>query len=237
MQNIEINTTQNVRITYEVAHLGDRMLAFVIDAAIVGGFALSCLIVFSADTFAYYLLAVPPVAFYQLISEITLKGQSIGKKALNIQVVKLNGTEAKASDYFFRWIFRALEIPLSFGTLATIFIATSKRGQRLGDLVSETSVIRIKPTRRMQFYEMMRNFQTESSYTPQFPQVKQLTETDMLFVQSVILRQQKHKNKAHEQILNELSTNLRQQLHIDAKELSNQKLLTTLLRDYIVLTR
>ncbi|MEM6830851.1 MAG: RDD family protein, partial [Bacteroidota bacterium] len=115
MQNIEINTTQNVHITYEVAHLGDRALAFLIDLLVIGLGALvsmlfSAIVSTSSTSFVFYLIAVPYAAFYTLISEILMKGQTLGKKALKVQIVKLSGVEAKASDYFLRWIFRLIDI-------------------------------------------------------------------------------------------------------------------------------
>lgn len=244
MQNIEINTSQNVGIIYEVANLGDRLFAFLIDLLVIGvGFLLSML--FSAivtddsTSWFFYMVSIPFFVFYTLVSEILMKGQTLGKRALKIQVVKLNGVDAKPSDYFLRWIFRLIDIYLSMGTIAAIFVATSKKGQRLGDLVSETSAIRIMPSSRMQFYEMMEKYNTKE-YEPQFPQVKKLSEAEMLFVQRVILRYQRYKNEAHQQVLTGLCDKLKTRLNISAQEaagLNEVKFLMTLIKDYIVITR
>jgi uncharacterized RDD family membrane protein YckC len=243
MQNIEINTTQNVRITYEVAHLGDRSFAFLIDAIIIGvGFLISLLIsqivTQDATSWLFYTIGVPFFMFYTLLSEIIMKGQTLGKKALNIQVVKLNGEEATSSDYFLRWIFRLIDIYLCVGTIAAIFVAASKKGQRLGDVVSETSAIRIKPASEMKLYEIIGKY-ASSEYSTKFPQVNKLTEQDMLFVRAIIQRIKKYPNDAHEEVLASLVQKLQEQLNIINEEVGTDqiKFLTVLLKDYIVLTR
>lgn len=243
MQNIEINTTQNVRITYEIAHLGDRISALLIDLVIIGVGSLvsmlfSAILTGESQSFVFYLFIVPFAAFYTLISEIIFKGQTIGKRSLKIQVVKLNGEEAKPSDYFLRWIFRLIDIFLSLGMIATIFVVTSKKGQRLGDLVSETSVIRIKPANQMELNEIIARHNKED-YEARYPQVVKLSESDMLLIQNVLRRYDKYKNKAHRDALFLLSKKVKAKLNIEDGEIQEEsiKFLKTLIKDYVVLTR
>ncbi|MFY0601750.1 MAG: RDD family protein [Cyclobacteriaceae bacterium] len=244
MQNIEINTTQNVRITYEVAPLWDRVFAYLIDALAIGAGALigvifSAIIGGAATTWVYYLIAVPIFLFYTLVSEILMNGQSWGKKALNLQVVKVNGQEAQLNDYFLRWLFRLIDIYLSFGTMASIFISTSKKGQRMGDLVSETSVIRIKPAKSMIFEELEKNYHNDD-YQPTYSGVKQLSEKDMLLVQNVLIRTRKYDNKAQHAVVEKLTQKIKAKLNLADGEIKNQddlEFLAELIKDYIVITR
>jgi uncharacterized RDD family membrane protein YckC len=243
VQNIEINTTQNVRITYEVAALWDRVFAYLIDALAIGagvliGMLFSAIVGGEAITWIYYVIAIPIFLFYTLVSEIVMNGQSWGKKALNLQVVKVNGQEAQLNDYFLRWLFRLIDIYLSIGTIASIFISTSKNGQRLGDLVSETSVIRIKPAKSMVFEDLEKNYQI-GDYQPTYPEVRQLTEKDMLLVQSVLIRTRKYDNSAHHIVVAELTKIIKEKLGISDNEASQQdvKFLAELIKDYIILTR
>lgn len=243
MQNIEINTTQNVRITYEVAHLGDRISALLIDLLIVGGGALismlfSAIIAGEAITYVFYILIVPFACFYTLVSEIMMKGQTLGKRALKILVVKLNGEEAKPSDFFLRWIFRLIDIYLSLGIIATVFVSASKKGQRVGDLVSETALIRIKPASRMSLSEIEER-NDASNYEVTYPQVTKLKEADMLIIQNVLKRYEKYNNTAHREVLFELVNNVKKKLDINDQEINEEsiKFLTRLIKDYIVLTR
>lgn len=243
MQNIEINTTQNVSITYEVANLGDRVFAFLIDLAIIGGGFLVSMI-FSAifmgesTSWVFYMLSVPFAVFYTLASEILMKGQTLGKKALRTQVVKLNGTDAKSSDYFLRWVFRLIDIYSSVGMLAVTFIVTSKKGQRLGDIVSETSIIRIKPSSEMSLWELMGKYKNEG-YEVAYPQVSKLSEKDLLLVQTVLLRYKKYQNKAHRDVLFELVSKIKTKLDLDERQINQDgtQFLSQLIKDYIFLTR
>ena len=86
----------------------------------------------------------PLAAFilYQLASEILANGQSWGKKALRIRVVRLDGQEPSLSDYLLRAVFYLLDAFLSFGAIGAIFVTSSVKNQRLGDMTANTTVIR-----------------------------------------------------------------------------------------------
>lgn len=240
MQNIEINTTQNVRITYELANVADRIFAFLIDLLIIGGgclvfMFLSSIITGDGQSYVFYILIVPFAAFYTVVSEILMKGQTLGKRALKIQVVKLNGIEPTNIDYFLKWVFRLIDIYLSLGMIAIIFIVTSKKRQRLGDLVCETSAVRVKPSGLMKFSDIEQTHDHEH-YTPRYREVVRLEEKDMLLVQTVILRYKKYKNLAHHQALEDLTDVLKKKLGIQ-EDGSSELFLKTILQDYIYLTR
>ena len=243
MQNIEINTTQNVRISYEIAHLGDRIGAFFIDALIIGAGSLISMLfslIFSGQStsYAFYLLIVPFACFYTLASEVLMKGQTIGKRSVKIQVVKLNGEEAKPGDYFLRWIFRLIDIYMSLGAVAAILVSTGKKGQRVGDLVSETALIRLKPTSQMKLASIESRF-NKDTYEVKYPQVAKLSESDMLLVQSILARYDKYKNKAHREALFDLVNRIKSKLDLDDSEIKEESIvfLSVLIKDYIVLTR
>lgn len=243
MQKIDINTTQNVVITYEVAKWIDRVFAYLIDALIMsGGFIIamigSSIIIGDATSWFFYLIAAPIFMFYTLVCEIRMNGQTFGKRSLNLQVVKVNGKEAKIIDYFLRWIFRLIDIYLSLGSIASIFIGTSKKGQRLGDLISETSVIRVKPSKSMVFQDIAGNYDN-IDYQPQYASVIQLTEKDMLLIHNVLLRAIKYRNKAHNKVLTELVQLIQTKLNLSNNEIPKSKLefLKTLIKDYTFLTR
>jgi len=51
-----------------------------------------------------------PVMFYTLVLESLLQGQTIGKRALKIRVVKIDGYQATFSDYVVRWFFRIVDV-------------------------------------------------------------------------------------------------------------------------------
>ena len=84
--DITINTAQNVGITYKPAGLMPRIIATVIDLALLGGvFILGSAILLNlyprASWFPYTLL-VTLLSFYHLVCEYFFNGQSIGKATL-----------------------------------------------------------------------------------------------------------------------------------------------------------
>jgi len=68
-------------------------------------------------------------------------GQTLGKKALGIKVVKENGNKLTYGDAFIRTILRIID---SIGAylLGLIVILVSQKKQRIGDLAAHTIVVK-----------------------------------------------------------------------------------------------
>src|SRR5690349_4163219 len=102
MKNIEIITTQNVVLQYELATLQDRIFAFILDMIILL-ISLSMLSAFVTAIFqsesAGVLFVTCLFCFYSLAFECFNNGRSLGKMAMRIQVIKLSGGKATFSDY------------------------------------------------------------------------------------------------------------------------------------------
>ena len=110
MKSIEIKTTQNVILEYELADLKDRAVAFLIDLTVLvigillllfigfGGFNLEGTM---AVIWSIFLTCI--FFFYALAMEYLNNGQSVGKLAMKIQVIKTEGGQATLSDYAARW--------------------------------------------------------------------------------------------------------------------------------------
>ena len=80
-----------------------------------------------------------PVVFYDLISEILLDGQSVGKKVMGIKVVSLNGAQPSLGQYLLRWVFRIVDFSFSGSLVAVIMVAVTEKKQRLGDMLAGTT--------------------------------------------------------------------------------------------------
>lgn len=75
--------------------------------------------------------------FYYGISELCLRGQTIGKRSSKIRVVKIDGFSLDAVSILVRNIFRVVDhLPLLW-----IVPLLSAKSQRLGDMVAGTIVI------------------------------------------------------------------------------------------------
>lgn len=244
MRTIEINTTQNVTIEYELAPFHLRLLAFLLDQIVLFT-GLFILLLINQAVFGHgeterqlfdYLLLLPIYLFYSLFSEVFMNGQSVGKMALGIRIVKLNGKQATLGDYMVRWLFRLLDIWLSVGSLAAILISSTDKSQRIGDIVANTVLINVRPTRSQRLKDLL-NIHSIDNYQPKYPDVKYLSEEDMLLVKSVLERNRKYRNDAHLNAQEELVKRLMELLHLNKLQQDKTEFLRTLLNDYIVLTR
>jgi uncharacterized RDD family membrane protein YckC len=200
MQTVKITTSQNIEIDYEVAGLGDRVLARIVDIGVFTGifyaFYIVILMFFLTIVRDLQTGAGMPVAlivigivysvvliFYDLVAEVFFNGQSIGKFALKIRVVSLNGTRPTLGQFFLRWVFRLLDFVITFGIGAVISVAVSEKKQRIGDIVAGTTLVKTKPaTVLSELYFTS----PEEEYEPVFPLVNSLTDNDITLIHEVI---------------------------------------------------
>ncbi len=245
MRTIGINTTQNVIIDYQLAGLKDRFFASFIDLlvwltvswffVVFVNFTIDIEEGFNGMIFSYF-LPLSFFLFYHLFSEVMWEGQSLGKKAIGIKVVRLDGQEAGLSDYLLRSVFLLIDMIFSVGVVGAMLISSSSKTQRLGDMTANTTVIRLSPDLNFRLEDILKINSIEN-YEPQYPEVRSLSEKDMLLVKQVLNRQRTHSNKAHKDVVDQLVSKLCQELDIKLATQDKIGFLKTLLRDYIVLTR
>lgn len=243
MKNIEIKTTQNVVLQYELADLRDRALAFLLDLiCVVFGMTIISAVfapVFSGSelgsaVFSVFIGCI--FIFYSLAFEVLNNGQSIGKKALGIRVIKTAGGQATFSDYAARWVFRMIDIYFSLGCIASILVSSSAKAQRIGDIVANTAVVKLKPTMDLQLKELL-TIRSRDSYQPQYLNAKHLPEEDALLIKSTLDRYNKFGNRAHEEALKMLAEKVKEILALEQPVTDNRRFLLNVLNDYVVLTR
>ncbi len=227
-------------IQYGLASVWERALALFIDMLVMTAVSLllwgiQSLLIPSAFELAMYFTIAPFVLLYSLAFEQLNNGQSIGKTALKIRVIRMDGEKINFLDYLMRWIFRALDIYASFGGVAILSIVSSAYSQRLGDLLANTVVVNVGQTERMRLENLLR-LNKMSQYKVTYPQVIKMPEEAMLIVKETITKQNKLKNAAHDEALDLLVAKMMKELKLKSPE-DNEAFLKTLLRDYIVLTR
>lgn len=225
---VSIRTTQNVFIDQDKAGVGHRILAMLIDVTImiivsvgIGGL----LSLTTYDSIWIQILFYFPIFFYHLYMEILNNGQSIGKMALGIKVVRLDGTPPTIGGYILRWIISPIDLMLS-GSVAIICIGLTEHGQRLGDLAAGTTVIKLKKTQnvsRLQLVEKM-----DEAYEPQFPEVKALTDSDVALIKDCLRAKAKHANFTPVKLV---AAKIQEVLNIES-ELEPVAFLYTILRDH-----
>lgn len=190
MQTISIRTTQNVTIKYRLAGLGDRILAYIIDVIIVTFYTIILWIMillglgkYDIDTsiIAIFvgILAIP-IVFYNLLFEIFMDCQTPGKRMIKIKIVRLDGANPTVGNHFLRWLCRLIDI----GPIGVILIAVTEKGQRLGDIAADTTVIKLIDQREITSEEIF--IAPDIHYSPLFPQVIQLDTRDIELIQKAL---------------------------------------------------
>jgi uncharacterized RDD family membrane protein YckC len=249
VKTIDITTTQNVTIEYELASMRERALAWLLDlVVVVFGYILLFQLLrlllagVELEDIGGWLMVLglfPFLAFflYNTFFEIWNLGQTLGKKALNIRVVRLDGKDPEWSDVVLRAVMHLVDSIFSSGLVGVLFIKTTAKGQRLGDLAANTTVIKVYSLRYQFLLKDILSISTLDNYEPAYPQVRKLQERDMLFIKNVLARLQRYPNQAHDEVVEDLVSQLMPVLGIEKRPANRQEFLRTLLRDYIVLTR
>lgn len=233
---ISINTAQNVKIDYELAGVGPRILATILDLLILGAFAfgitlfLGALSAFSRGSYILIGILIMLLPLYHLLCELFLHGKSIGKMALGLQVVRLDGKKVSFWNYLLRWIFRLIDITICSGVFAIISIASSRQMQRIGDLAAGTTVVRIQKRATLQ---QLSQYETTPDYTVSFPQVRLLSDKDINTIKEIVA--EVNRTRQYE-LLTPLCTKVREITGITSN-MDNLAFIETVLQDYTHLTK
>ncbi len=231
MSELQINTTQNVKINFTASGVGERLLAFFIDMLIKIGYItlLNTAVGAFQDMDQWSQIGINtllglPVVFYTLILEALLEGQTIGKKIMKIKVVKIDGYQASLSDYVVRWFFRIVDIYV-FG-LGFFVILFSKRSQRLGDMAAGTSVILLKDKVNIS-HTILEDLQED--YEPTYPAVIKLSDNDARIIKDTFVTA---KSANDYQTLIKLRNKITEVIGVEAINGSDIQFIDTILKDY-----
>lgn len=227
-------------IQYSLASVWERGIALLIDLIVMGIvylflWGLQNLLFPSSFELMLYFILFPFVLFYSLAFEQLNNGQSLGKKILNIRVIRMDGKRTFFLDYLMRWMFRCLDIYSSFGGIAILSVVSSNYNQRVGDLLANTVVVNIGKIERLRLENLLK-LNKLGEYKVTYPQVIKMPEEAMIIVKETLGKHKKFNNSAHNNALELLVQKLEAELNVKAPS-DNELFLKTLLKDYIVLTR
>jgi len=191
-----------------------------------------------------------PVITYHLICELFMNGQSVGKRLMGLRVVTENGGRPAISQCIIRWIIRTSDymiilillyaptmatgnlnffwqIAAAFALLITdiILVNTSKKHQRLGDILAHTLLIRTGD--RADIHDTIFT-QVRDNYTPSFPQIMQLSDRDLNALKSILETARRHQDHT---LAERAAEKIKAHLHIET-DMSPYDFLDTLLKDY-----
>lgn len=190
MDTVKVGTTQNINLHLDLAGVFQRILAFSLDLILMVAFTLLTFLIFVQVTSIWsgmFMLVLDSIIWfvYFLVSEITMNGQTFGKRIMKIRVVKLDGTAPTWSAYLLRWVFAPIDYSLG-GSIAIILITFTKKGQRLGDIVAGTTVVKVaKATTQIQRSREVLHGMGDD-YVPVFPEATKLSNEDMKLIKAAI---------------------------------------------------
>ena len=240
MSELSINTTQNVKINFIAASVGERLGSYFIDFIIKISYVVVVILVLiyffhfdrlfeSLDIWSQrtvVFIVGLPVLLYSITLESIFEGQTFGKKLLKIKVVKIDGYQASFGDYFIRWFFRLIDFSILGGTVALVSIVSSKKAQRLGDMAAGTAVITLKNKINIS-HTILEDIGEE--YKPKYPLVIKLSDNDARIIKETF--QAAVKNSDYE-IITKLTNKIEEVTGIK-NDLENKKdFIKTILKDY-----
>ena len=262
MSVVQISTNFNIDIEFESPPFYRRLLAWVIDL-LIQFFYLILAIRFlnwleanlkdSVDNrynmHWMSLIVAVPFLVYHLVSEITMGGQSVGKKIMGIKVISENGGKPSFGQYAIRWLIRTADLfifiiiillilmpfiglqirwglALALGLLiADIILANTRKQQRLGDILAHTLLIN---TRQRENINDTIFLEISDKYIPSFPQVMQLSDRDINSLKGIL---DTARRRGDYNLAEMASEKIKNHLHIQTT-LSAFDFLEVLLKDY-----
>jgi uncharacterized RDD family membrane protein YckC len=255
MSKINFTSAQHVEIEYEIASVIQRIMAYAIDTIILGVYLFIVMMAVQLDDFFtnfgswlffMLLLAKLPWILYQPLMEFLTSGQTIGKMALGIRVVRLNGERVGWREVMMRWLLRGdfLWISASFfiflipfwNVFDAFIVALSNRQQRIGDSLAGTIVIKNKSSQYYQLKDVLK-IKSNENYSPTYTNVVQFTDEDMIYIKNCIQHRKRHKGPEIDSLLVKLSDETARILGLQEAPKERLKFLETVLNDYVVLTR
>jgi uncharacterized RDD family membrane protein YckC len=158
-RTVDIRTGEAVEIRYELAGLGSRFLAVVIDGIAQIALLLALFITaafteptllralpskyFAAAQIAIAVLIVFTIVFgWFVVFETWWSGRTPGKRALGLRVVRDGGFPIDWGASVIRNLVRLIELVLGFYSLSVISALLSPENKRLGDYAAGTIVVR-----------------------------------------------------------------------------------------------
>lgn len=233
-ENLHIRTSTGVDLSLDLASLGDRILAWLLDALVLVGYIIISQQILTTlsggeEIIAFRLFFALPAFFYHFYMEVFMNGQTIGKRARDIQVVRLDGMPVTLGNYAMRYLLRLLEISALQGSLAMLFIVGSKYGQRLGDIAAGTTVVKVK---RENYMESTLYREVEENYQVKYPQAGLMTNEDAETISLLLLELKKSRNEISLlRLVQQARKNICQRLSIES-ESNDMDFLNVLMNDY-----
>ena len=228
-ETLDIQTPENVAFGYQVAGIGSRFLATLVDTLLIVILQIVVIMVLllvlsgfdllgeSIAAWVFAVLGIVGFIFfwgYYIFFEMLWNGQTPGKRWVGLRVIRADGTPITLSESFIRNLTRLVDfLPAMYG-LGIISMFLDKQSRRLGDLAAGTLVVHDRAPISIQSLGARRT----ANLTIQghklvplegFP-LERLTNDDLALIEDFLLRREQltHREMLANQILNTLHIHL-----------------------------
>ena len=220
-ETLDIQTPENVAFGYQVAGIGSRFLATLLDTFLIVTLQVVVLLVFilvlsgfdlwgeTVAAWVYAMLGIVGFFFfwgYYIFFEMLWNGQSPGKRWVGLRVIRTDGTPITLSESFIRNLTRLVDfLPAGYG-IGILSMFLDKQSRRLGDLAAGTLVVHDRAPISIQDLSVKRTVHLRpwaNVSLDGFP-VERLTNDDLNLIEDFLFRraQLTHRESLAIQILN-----------------------------------
>ncbi len=161
-----VDTPEQVQLRFELAGLGTRSIAFILDGllryGVLAGLIVSVILIFGvgfnwnfggwAAEFGARLLVIGLILVYFAVEwayfavfEWLWNGQTPGKRVMHLRVLKDGGGPISFLDAALRNLLRPIDSSGPMCAFGILFIFFNSKHKRIGDLVARTIVVRERP--------------------------------------------------------------------------------------------
>ena len=258
---VKVPTNFNIDLEFEVPEFYRRLLAWVLDCLILFFYLKISYEIYKSfaqgrditdineryNLSFFGLILWVPLFIYHPFCEITLNGQSLGKKIMGLRVVNENGGRPSISQFLIRWLIRTADLTViiiilrNFSLLVyfdwtlvgallllttdIVLVITARKGQRLGDILAKTIIIRTQTRGSIDDTVFVA---VADNYIPSFPQIMQLNDKDINAIKSIL---EVSRRKGDFNMATAASEKIKKHLQIQTS-LSPFDFLDVLLKDY-----
>jgi uncharacterized RDD family membrane protein YckC len=230
-KNIIIETPEKITFSYNLAEIGTRIVAYMVDYIIqiiisvlvlllvlltgfnlVSGFKMESITALSA---AFYMLVDFFIKwFYFVFFEVVMNGQSPGKKMARIRVIKSSGESLDFETIILRNFLRVIDgfpvVPLVAGFVA-IF---DKKSRRIGDIVANTLVVN-EIQFKLKIPDFDISFSKDNKYDDMEKIKNKLTEKELFIVRKFLAEKYKLTPEKETEISMKLALQVKKRLQLD----------------------
>jgi len=226
-----INTTQNVSIDFEIAGIGDRLIALILDYLILTGlfiagiFAMGLFSAGSAGIYIVWAIISFMIFLFHFFLEWLLRGQTFGKKYRQIKVIHKSGRDANFLHYLIRNLVRPVDMFYGIGLLVVFF---NNKSQRIGDLAAGTLVVKLEKE-ATSAQNVMTHIKQE--YQPVFDKINilRLSQEDVNLIREVVNRPTMEMNW---ELVKLTAEKMKKKTDLYPQDMKNINFLKTLIKEY-----